>query len=147
MTNTYKQIQITNTTIGNVATGAYMPYGRVTRRVNAPYNCCNTFVVTSSTADTVVINDLGFYKVTYSLTATAEAAGEVTITLVANGVNLYSVSATADAAGVVNLTLPYTIRVCSSCSGAPEQVPVSLQIQNTGVALTEGTSNILIEKI
>lgn len=148
MTNCYKQIQLTNSTIGNVAADAYIPYGRVTRRINAPYNCCNTFVVSSSTSDTVVINDTGFYKVTYSLSAEAEAAGDVTISLVTNGTTVYSVTQTATAAAdTVNLTLPYTIRVCTNCSAEPYNVPVSIQIQNTGVALTGVSGNMIIEKL
>jgi hypothetical protein len=144
----YKQIQLTNTSVGDVAINAYMPLGRVTRRINAPFNCCNTFTVTTSDADTVVLNDVGFYKITYSLTATAAAAGEVTIALVTNGTSIYTVSqAVVDEASGVNLTLPYTIRVCSNCSATPDNVPVSVQIQNTGIALTGATSNIIIEKI
>lgn len=148
MTPTYKQIQLTNTTVGAVAVDGYIPYGRVTRRINAPSSCCNTFTVSSSTADTVNVNDVGFYKVTYSLTATAAAAGEVTIALVTNGTPVYTVSqAIVDETNGVNLTLPYTIRVCSTCSATPDNVPVSIQIQNTGIALTGATSNMIIEKI
>jgi hypothetical protein len=144
----YKQIQLTNSAIGDVAINAYMPLGRVTRRINAPYNCCNTFTVTTSDADSVVLNDVGFYKITYSLTATAAAAGEVTIALVTNGTSIYTVSqAIVDETAGVNLTLPYTIRVCSNCSATPDNLPVSVQIQNTGIALTGATSNIIIEKI
>ncbi len=144
----YKQIQLTNSAIGDVAIDAYMPLGRVTRRINAPYNCCNTFTVTTSDADSVVLNDVGFYKITYSLTATAAAAGEVTIALVTNGTSIYTVSqAIVDETAGVNLTLPYTIRVCSNCSATPDNLPVSVQIQNTGIALTGATSNIIIEKI
>lgn len=148
MTNCYKQIQLTNLDIGDVAVNEFIPYGRVTRRINAPYNCCNTFSVTSSTDDTVVINDTGFYKITYSLTALAGAAGDVTISLVTNGSTVYSVTATAAAAAEsVNLTLPYTIRVCPNCSSTPDNVPVSVQIQNTGVNLTGVSSNMIIEKL
>jgi hypothetical protein len=144
----YKQIQLTNNTVGDVAINAYMPLGRVTRRINAPFNCCNTFTVTTSDADTVMLNDVGFYKITYSLTATAAAAGEVTIALVTNGTSIYTVSqAVVDETAGVNLTLPYTIRVCSNCSATPDNLPVSVQIQNTGIALTGATSNIIIEKI
>jgi hypothetical protein len=144
----YKQIQLTNSAIGDVAIDAYMPLGRVTRRINAPYNCCNTFTVTTSDADSVVLNDVGFYKITYSLTATAAAAGEVTIALVTNGTSIYTVSqAIVDETAGINLTLPYTIRVCSNCSATPDNLPVSVQIQNTGIALTGATSNIIIEKI
>ncbi len=144
----YKQIQLTNNSVGDVAINSYIPLGRVTRRINAPFNCCNTFSVTSSDSDTVSLNDVGFYKITYSLTATAAAAGEVTIALVTNGTSIYTVSQTiVDEASGVNLTLPYTIRVCSNCSATPDNVPVSVQIQNTGIALTGATSNIIIEKI
>jgi hypothetical protein len=139
---------MTNNTIGDVAIDAYMPLGRVTRRINAPFNCCNTFVISSSTTDTVNINNNGFYKVTYSLTATAEAAGTVTIALVANGTTLYSVSQyVADPTGPVNLTLPYTIRVCPSSSAGSETCPVALQLQNTGVAITGESSNFIIEQV
>ena len=148
MTSTYKQIQVTNSTIGDVAVDAYMPLGKVTRRINAPYNCCNTFVVSSSTSDTVTINDPGFYKVTYSLTATAADIGEATVSLVMNGTSVYTVSQyIADAALPVNLTLPYTIRICPNCSSVPTNVPVSVQIQNTGIALTGSSSNLIIEKV
>ena len=145
---TYKQIQLTNTDVGDVAVNAFIPLGRVTRRINTPYNCCNTFIVTSATADTVSINDVGFYKITYNLTATAGAAGEVTTNLVTNGSSVYSVSqAVVDETNSVNLTLVYTIRVCPNCSSTPDNVPVTVQIQNTGIALTGSQSNLIIEKV
>jgi hypothetical protein len=148
MTPAYKLIQLTNNTIGDVAVNAYYPLGRITRRINTPANCCNTFTVTTSAADTVTINDVGFYKITYNLTATAAAAGEVTINLVTNGESVYSVSqAIVDETNAVNLTLIYTIRVCSNCSSTPDNIPVSVQIENTGTAVTGSTSNLIIEKI
>lgn len=145
MTETYKLIQLTNNDIGDVAVNAFLPYGRVTRRINSPYNCCNTFNIASSTSDVVNINTPGFYKVTYSLTGMAAAAGDVEIALVTNGTQQYSVSQyVADAAGSVNLTLIYTIRVPSN---APEEIPLGVQIQNTGIALTGVSSNLIIERI
>jgi NMD protein affecting ribosome stability and mRNA decay len=148
MTSCYKQIQLTNTTIGDVAVDSFIPYGRVTRRINAPFNSCSTFTVTSSTADTVTINDPGFYKITYSLTASAAAAGDVSIALVTNGTTIYSVSQNlVDETGTVNLTLPYTIRVCPNCSSTPDNIPVNVQIQNTGIALTGVSGNMIIEKV
>lgn len=148
MTTCYKQIQLTNATIGAVPVNGYLPYGKVTRRINAPHNCCNTFSVTSSTSDTITINDVGFYKITYSLTATAEAAGDVTVALVTNGTEIYSVSQyIADETGSVNLTIPYTIRVCPNCSSTPDNVPVTVQIQNLGIALTGASSNMIVEKL
>jgi hypothetical protein len=140
MTN-YKLIQLTNNSLGAVAVNQNIPLGTVTRRINAPYNCCNTFTVTTSANDTVVLNDVGFYKVTYSLTATAAAAGEVTTNLVVNGVATYGVTQTiVDEANAVNSTLVYTIRVTS------DKVPATVQLQNVGIALTGETANLIIEK-
>jgi hypothetical protein len=82
------------------------------------------------------------------LTASAAAAGDVSITLVTNGTNVYTVTQNlVDETGNVNLTLPYTIRVCPNCSASPDNIPVSIQIQNTGIALTGESSNMIIEKV
>jgi hypothetical protein len=144
----YKQIQLTNTTVGDVPVDAYIPLGKVTRRINAPMNCCNTFGVTSSNNDTVTLNDTGFYKVTYSLTATANAEGTVTIALVFNGTSVYTVSQyIADATAPVSLTLPYTVRVTNSNDGITETLPATIQILNTETALTGSSGNLIIEKI
>jgi hypothetical protein len=147
MTTCYKQIQLTNTAVGTVAVDGFIPYGKVTRRINAPYSCSNTFTLSSDQSDTVSISSPGFYKVTYSLTATAAAAGVVTIALVVDGSTVYSVSQTiVDETTGVNLTLPYTIRV--SCdSSTPTSLPATVQIQNTGIELTGASSNMIIEKI
>lgn len=148
MTACYKQIQITNNSIGDVAIDGFIPLGQVTRRINTPYNCCNTFNLDSSTSDVVTINDPGFYKITYSLTATAAAAGEIVINLISNGTSVYSVSQNLiDETGSVNLTLPYTIRISPNCSSIPANVPVNIQIQNTGIALTGASANLIIEKL
>ena len=42
---TYKLIQLTNTGIGAVPVDEFIPLGVVTRRLNAPLTCCNTFSV------------------------------------------------------------------------------------------------------
>lgn len=148
MTNKYKQIQLTNLSIGDVAVDGYIPLGTVTRRVNAPFNCCNTFVIGSTSADTLIITEPGFYKVTYSLTAEAAAAGTITANLITNGTNVYSVSASATGADApVNLTLPYTIRVCPNCASTPTNCPVNLQIQITDTAITGSTGNLIVEKV
>lgn len=148
MTNYYKLIQLTNTEIENVATDAFIPFGKVTRRINTPIDCCNTFVMSSSAPDSITVQDAGFYKITYTLTAMAAAAGEISVTLVTNGTDVYTVSQyLAEADNSVTLTFSYTIRVCPNCSAAPTSVPVKVQIQNAGVALTGTSSNIIIEKV
>jgi hypothetical protein len=148
MTTTYKLIQLTNLDIGDVPSGGFMPLGRVTRRINAPYNSCSTFVVTSTLADSVILNDPGFYKITYSLTGAPSAVGTVTTGIVVNGTTVYSVSEyAADITGPLNITVPYVIRVSPNCAGAPDNVPVTVQILNSGVALTGTSGNLIIEKI
>ena len=147
MTNKYKQIQLTNTNIGDVAIDGLIPLGNVTRRINAPFNCCNTFIVGSSTEDTVTITEPGFYKVTYSITAEAAAAGVVTVTLLTNGSSVYSVSNDITEEAPVNLTLPYTIRVCPNCSSTPTNVPVNVQLQLSGSAITGTSGNLIIEQV
>jgi hypothetical protein len=148
MTNSYKQIQITNTSLGDVAVDGFIPLGSVTRRINAPQTCCNTFTLATSPVDTLVLNDVGFYKITYVLTATAAAAGEVTIALVTNGAAVNTVSqAIVDETNAVNLSLVYTIRVFPNCNVNVNNCPVNVQIQNTGIALTGATSNLIVEKI
>lgn len=145
MTPTYKLIQITNNALGDVAVNQNVPLGTVTRRINAPYNCCNTFVLADSEQDTVVLNNPGFYIITYSLTATAAAAGEVTENLLVNGTSVYGVTQTiVDEANAVNLTLVYTVRVSPAAS---EAAPTTIQIQNAGIALTGESSNLIIEKL
>jgi hypothetical protein len=148
MTNSYKQIQITNTALGDVAVDGFIPLGSVTRRINAPQSCCNTFTLSTTGADTLTISDAGFYKITYVLTATAAAAGEVTIALVTNGATVNSVSqAIVDETNSVNLSLIYTIRVFPNCNVNVTNCPVNVQMQNTGIALTGATSNLIVEKI
>lgn len=145
---TYQQIQLTNQAVGTVAVDAFIPYGTVTRRINAPVNTCNTFTLAESNPDTITLNSAGFYKVTYSLTAEAAEVGNVTVTLVVNGVDVYTVSQyVSDVTGLASITLPYTIRACTT-STIPQQVlPVTVQIKNAGVALTGSTSSIIVEKL
>lgn len=148
MTSKYKQIQLTNSNIGDVALDEYIPLGVVTRRINAPFNCCNTFIVGSTKSDTLTITEPGFYKVTYSLTAEAAAAGIVTVNLLTNGTQAYSVSTTVETAdSPVNLTLPYTIRVCPNCASTPTNCPVNIQLQIAGSSITGTSGNLIVEKV
>jgi hypothetical protein len=94
------------------------------------------------------LNDSGFYKITYSLTASAAAAGDATIELVSDGNSIYSVTSSIAAANsTVNLTLVYVVKVCPICVSSTGSTPTTIQIQNTGVALTGTSSNMIVEKI
>lgn len=148
----YKLIQLTNNNIPAVEANSFLPLGSVTRRYNSALADCGTFEVTSSSSDTLMITEPGYYKVTYSATMTAAAAGNVSVTLVTNENNIYTVSEEATAAeDIVNITLTYVIRVCPNCCSAPTNCPVSTQFKLGDVALgttpSGSTSNIIIERV
>ena len=144
MTNA-RILQLTNSTIGAVATNANVPLGVTT--VIYPYDTSNyypTYTVSSSSADTLLINKAGTYNLIYTASLVATEAGNVTLALKVNGTTKYSVTAQAAAGGTINLTIPYEIYVPCNCQSAPSNVPAYIQIQSTGVALTSGTSNLIV---
>lgn len=140
----YRMVQLTNKNIGAVAVNALVPLGTVTRRVDCSNNI-SAFTVTSSNTDTVTINEEGYYKVTYSISAIATTAGLATVTLVVNGLDTYTVGATATADGTVNLTLPYEVRVFRRCNNVATNNPMTIQIKS-GADLTSAVANIIVEK-
>lgn len=143
----YQFIQLTDRAVGAVATGALLPLGVVTRKYSNGGCNPSTFVVSTSGNDTITINEAGFYKVSYTGSLVGGAAGLITLTLTANGIDVISVSESDIAAGdTTNISLEYIIRVFPNCSSI-NNMPVILQILNEGVALTGGTSNIIVEKI
>ncbi len=149
---TYKVLQLTNTApvpFGAVAVGAFVPLGIVTRRTNCGCNNLPTFTLSTTGTDTVTINKTGFYRITYTASVVATAAGLVTLNLVQNGVVVATASETATAAGdTVNLTIVYMVRVLPNCGSVLNNVPSTIQITNTGAtALTSGFSNLLIEQV
>ena len=144
----YRVLQMTNTNVGAVAVNGLMPFGIITRRVNR--NVCAdtpTFSISTTGTNIITVNECGNYGVNYSVNAVASAAGIVTMNLLVNGTNVYSVSATAVAGATVNLTLPYQIRVLPNSCSTPNNNPVNIQVQLTGVAITGGTSNIIVERV
>lgn len=143
-----KVLQLTNKNIATVAADSYMPLGITTVRYQLDNcNCPQIFTVTSSASDTLVVNRGGTYRLDYSASLLATAAGTVTLNVFVNGVSMYTVSATAAAAAdFVNITIPLDIYVPCNCNSLPNSVPANIQIQNTGVALTGGTSNLIITK-
>lgn len=146
--STYRVLQLTNEAVGAVAVNGYAPLGRVTRRIQESCGSGTTFNVTTSQADIVYLNEVGNYDITYSASLIAGAIGEVSVSLIVNGTQVYEVGATATAIDdVVNVTLPYQVRVCPNCAGAPNNCPVAIQIQVTGVAVTGGQSNLLVERV
>lgn len=141
----YKMVQLTNKNIGEVAINALIPFGTITRRVDCQNNIA-AFTTTSSNTDTVTINEAGYYKVDYSISAVVPVAGITTITLVVNGVDVYTVGATATAGGTLNLTLPYIVRVFKRCDSIATNNPMTIQVKSS-VALTSAVANIIVEKV
>lgn len=142
----YRMIQLTNKNIATVSANTLMPLGNITRRVCPKTNCCETFTVTSSLSDTVNIEEQGYYRILYNISAVASADGTVSVSLEVGGSSVYVISATAVSGETVNLTIPYMVRAFANCCSLPTNLPLSVQIENTGVALTSAVSNLLIEK-
>ena len=145
----YRVLQLTNTNVGAVAADTPLPLGVITRKL-----CCgtaqgtNTFAVGTTGANYVQLNRTGYYKVTYNISAVAGAAGAVTVELTQNGTVVYTATQSAAAAGdTVNITIPFIVRVFPNCASVGANVPANLQVNNTGVALTGGISNFIVEKV
>lgn len=147
----YKVIQLTNPTIGAVAAGSLLPLGAITRRYGCRCdNNCNVFEVSTTGSNTITINEEGYYHLTYTGSLVAGATGDIILDLLINGIEVLSVSQTATAVGdVENITLNYVIRVLPNCSACVNNSPAIVQIRldETSVALTGGTSNIIVEKV
>jgi hypothetical protein len=69
------------------------------------------------------------------------------MTLVINGTDTYSVSETATAGDIVNINLDYVTRVFRRSDDIATNNPMTVQIKSTGVALTGGTSNVIVERV
>jgi hypothetical protein len=148
----YKLIQLTNTNIGALDANEFVPLGTITRKINAPAGESSAFEVATTGANIVYLNDPGYYKITYTGTLTAAAAGTLGITLVANNNAIITASEEATAAeDVVNITLIYVIRVCPNSCATPFNCPTSIQIQLGDVALgatpASSIGNLVIERV
>lgn len=148
--SSYRVMQLTNTNIGAVAVTNLLPLGVVTRRINRRNCGCGdnpTFSLSTVGTNIVTVNECGNYRISYSLSGVAAAAGLLSVALQINGSTVYTVSATAAAGNTINLTLPYEIRVLPNCDSVPNNSPVNITLQLTGVGITGGTSNLLVERV
>lgn len=141
-----KDLQMTNKNIGAVAVNELITFGTVTRKIDCGTNC-HAFTISSSNADTVTINESGYYDITYSITALATATGLNSISLIVNGEDVYAVGQTVATAGdAINLTLAYQVRVFKKCDNIATNNPMTIQIK-ADTAITSATANLIIEKI
>ena len=140
-------LQLTNNSIGAVPVNTLMPLGVVTRKY-----CCgnagkNTFSVSTSGANTITLNDTGYYKITYDASVITGTTGTLVENLLVNNLVVTSATETITTAGTKSVAMSYVVRVLPSCCAVA--TPISIQVQNasTSVALTGGNSNIIVEKI
>ena len=146
----YKFFQVTNlpaAPFGAVAAGALIPLGVRTASNNQSCNCGKIFTLSNTGENTTTLHSPGIYRISGGLSVTAGAAGLVTVNLVQNGQIVYTASATAAAAGdTVNLSIPpFIIRNCPSYVNGFFNNSSTIQLSNTGVALTGGVSTLLFE--
>lgn len=140
-----KLIQLTNNNIGAIAVDSLMPFGTITRRNGIG---CNypVFTTANSNIDTITINDEGYYDITYNASVVSGGVGVLTFTLLTNGTPVYIISETVANGDTYNVTLPFTVRVFAKQCNAPTNNPMNIQVELGGVAITDGVSNIQVEK-
>lgn len=142
-----KFIQYTNSSIGAVAASTTMPLGIVTQKAMCAGCDKPTFNGTTSNIDVVNLNEAGKYRITYSASVQAAAAGNAVFSLIVNNVVVDSTTVTTTASGYSDVSLDYVVRVCNNCSSLTTNFPATVQIKLDTVALTGGNSNLIIKKI
>lgn len=102
-------IYVANTTAVTLGEGATLPLGAIIRR----YGCALDL-----NGNGINLMEKGYYAIDASVTYTATAAGDVTVTLLADGVAVPGATATVTAAagGTVNLDITAMVKRC--CDGA-----------------------------
>lgn len=143
----YRLLQLTNSNIGAVAADAMIPVGIMTRQITQGSKCQPTFAVTTSANDALYINEAGFYRITYNAYVTVAAAGTIEVELQINGVTMQTAEVTVAAAGTYLVSFVFVTRAYCNCNDGPSNLPILIQLENTGIALTGGTSNLILERI
>lgn len=143
----YRLLQLTNNTVGPVATATVLPIGVTSRKIACASKCTPTFEVTTTANNVAYINEPGYYKITYTGYLTAEAAGDVVVNLEINNTIVAVATVTATAAGTVPVSITYVTRVLNNCCNGIGSTIQALQFRNAGVALTGGTSTVIIERV
>ena len=140
----FRMIQMTNNAV-SASANELIPLGKVTRKISPCENNRSTFVVTTTGADTVNIERDGYYHIFYNFTGTA--TGAVGIALVINDETVLTRQITAGTAGLVSIAFDYYLRVFPNCNTASTNIPASVQILNSGVAVSAGSGNLVIERV
>ena len=124
-------IYLVTPTVSEVAENGILPLTTIVRRRGASIQQSN---------DSIVLGAPGYHHVSVSVTFTAPAAGDVTVTLLQNGTPVQGATAsttiTTATTEVRSLSFDAIVRV--PCCGSP----AILTVVNEGVAIT--TSNIAV---
>ena len=125
-------IMMTTTTASSVLANGVVPLSTITRRRGQ---------VLTNNSDSIVLNRPGYYKVNATLTFTAPEAGDVTVKIQKNNVDLSGMTAsttiTTATTEIRSLAISGIVRVTCSEGFA------SLTLVNSGVAIT--TSNVEVD--
>lgn len=143
----YRLLQLTNNTVGPVAAATVLPIGVTSRKIACASKCTPTFEIATTANNVAYINEPGFYKITYTGYLTAGAAGNVVVNLEINNVIVAVATVTATAAGTVPVSITYVTRVLNNCCNNAANPIQALQFRNAGVAITGGTSTVIIERV
>ena len=95
--------------------GSVLSLGSIIRRFGR--NCNNTNILDLN-GNGITISEPGYYDVDASITATAAAAGTVTVTLLRDGVAVPGAVASATAAAAGTVALPITALVRQMCGNS-----------------------------
>lgn len=120
-----------------VAVGGIIPLGSINRR----FGCkCNNALDLNGNG--ITINESGYYDVDISVTATAAAAGNITVTLLKDGVAVPGATATETAAANGTVALPITPLVRQMCGSGS-----TLTLVLTGTAATINNVSVKIIRV
>ena len=128
-------IYTANTTATAVSVNGIIPLGETIRRFGTNL---------SQSGNTITAQGRGYYDVNVSVSAEATAAGDVTVSLLADGSPVPGATATESAAAagdIVNLAFPGMIRLLRECDSS------NLVLQLTDGAATMQNVAVLIEKV
>ena len=128
-------IYTANTTATAVSVNGIIPLGETIRRFGTNL---------SQSGNTITAQGRGYYDANVSVSAEATAAGDVTVSLLADGSPVPGATATESAAAagdIVNLAFPGMIRLLRECDSS------NLVLQLTDGAATMQNVAVLIEKV
>lgn len=127
-------IYTVNTSAPTVAVNGTIPLGNTVRR----YGAC-----IRQDGDAISICGKGYYLVTASVTASPTAAGNVTVTLLKDGVAVPGATGTATvaAAGTADITIACIVRNICDCGGS------QLSLTLTGTASVINNAAVTVTKL